>query len=159
MRLGRALLIAVAALGMCAPGVASARTVPPADGSGVPNSGTARTTPVLLLPGATWEVGQEMIVRGTGWPRGSVSVQVCGNAAVNGTADCDMPNSRVVGLGESGELGVKITVGDPPEPCPCVVFARAISSGQSAVTPIAIKDHPVREGAPIKSPDAGGTTL
>lgn len=159
MRLGRALLIAVAALGIAAPGVASARTVPPVDGSDAPNAGTARTTPVLLLPGATWEVGQEMIVRGTGWPRGSISVQVCGNAAVNGTSDCDMPNSRVVGLGESGELGVKVTVGEPPEPCPCVVFARSIANGQSAVTPIAIKGHPMRDGAPIKSPEAGGTTL
>ena len=159
MSSGRALLFVVAVLGAFAPGTALARTVPPADGSQPVNSGTIRTTPVLLLPAATWQVGQSMIVRGTGWPRGSVSVQVCGNAAVNGTPDCDMPNGRVLGVGDAGELAVKITVGDPPAPCPCVVFARSISTSQSAVTPIAIKDHPIRDGTPIKSPDAGGTTL
>ena len=102
MKLGRALTIAIAALSILAPGAAWARTVPPADGSTLPNAGTVRTTPVLLLPGASWEIGQEMIVRGTGWPRGSVSVQVCGNAAVSGTPDCDMSNGRVLGVGDAG---------------------------------------------------------
>ena len=115
--------------------------------------------PVISVIKPSWLPDETMIVRGTGWPEGTVSVQICGNNGVNGTPDCDMPSSRTFGVGSWGVFGVKLTVVAPPAPCPCVILARSTRSEAVAVTPIVIAGHPVSDNAPTRPPSDDGTSI
>jgi hypothetical protein len=116
-------------------------------------------TPTAELTRADWSIGQKMVVRGAGWPKGKVSVQVCGNLAVNGTADCDGPGTRSFGIGANGSFGGRIVVGAPPAPCPCAVMVASNFAANVVLIPITIKDHPIQAGTPTADPNAGLTTL
>lgn len=115
--------------------------------------------PSAELTRSDWSIGQKMVVRGTGWPKGKVSVQVCGNLAVNGTADCDGPGTRSFGIGSNGSFGGRIIVDAPPAPCPCAVMVASNFAANVVLIPITIKDHPIQAGTPTVDPNAGLTTL
>jgi hypothetical protein len=149
VKLWRRLPIALVAIALTMGVVpASATTVPPAPPG-----------PTATIIKSDWSVGDKMIVRGTNWPEGKVNVQVCGNAAVNGTNDCDGPGTRGFGVGKNHSFSGRIIVGAPPAPCPCVVLVGTNFDEQTVLIPITIKDHPVLDGTPKADPNAGLTTL
>ena len=115
--------------------------------------------PTATVLHADWSLGEKMTVRGSGWPTGKVSVQICGNNAVNGTADCDGPGTRSFGIGSNGAFAGRVVVGPPPAPCPCVVYVASNFAAQGVTIPITIKDHPIQDGIPTVDPNAGLTTL
>lgn len=139
-------------------GIAMAMGVAPASAT-VPPAPPALKAPAATILRTTWSVGDKMIVRGTDWPEGKVTVQVCGNAAVNGTTDCDATGTRGFGIGANHKFAGQIIVGAPPAPCPCVVLVGTNFHEQDVLIPITIKDHPLLANAPKVDPNAGLTTL
>jgi hypothetical protein len=128
--------------------------------------GAAAATPIepdaqaaVSIDRVTWEIGERMMVLGDGWPTGSVSLQVCGNNAVNGSLDCHMTTSRTQRVGADGSFQQPITIAAPPAPCPCVLTVRSLASGTVNLTPIRIPGHPTLDGVPAKDPGVGTTTL
>ena len=115
--------------------------------------------PAATLLTSNLSIGQKVIIRGTAWPSGKVSVQVCGNNGVNGTVDCDGPGTRSFGIGSSGKFAGQIVVGAPPTPCPCVVLVASNFAERVVIIPITIKDHPTLVGTPTADPNKGLTTL
>ena len=139
------LLVAIAMAMGVAPASATVPPGPPA--------------PAATIVRTTWSVGDKMIVHGTNWPQGKVTVQVCGNAAVNGTTDCDETGTRGFGIGANHSFAGQIIVGAPPAPCPCVVLVGTNFHEQDVLLPITIKNHPLLANAPAVDPNAGLTTL
>ena len=97
-------LVAVATIGIevAVPLRAAAGTVPPV------TSPPPAINPIVLLPGSSFNPGQSIIIQGTGWPTGTLNVQICGNGGVNGSPDCDMPTSRTTQADGAGTFGVKM---------------------------------------------------
>ena len=89
------------------------------------------------------EVGERVALVADNWPSNSVvTFEICGQLAVNGSADCDMATSRSAGVGSDGRTGAQLEVTDPPEPCPCVVRATSTSSTRIATTSLDIQGAP-----------------
>lgn len=129
-----------------------------------PGSALATVPPNPLVPKATivrstWEIGNKMTVNGDGWTSGRAIVRICGNAAVNGTVDCDLIGSRSFGVSENHSFVGNIIVGAPPPPCPCVVMVASEHETEVVLIPITLKDHPVQEGVPSPAPPEGLTSL
>ena len=109
----------------------------------------ARLDPIngLLSP------GQTVSVTGAGWAPGEfVSVQVCGNDGVNGSADCDVANAESF-YTERAEFRATVVVTVPPRPCPCVILA--VGALTEAKTPISIAgttSAPVSSTLPARQP-------
>lgn len=96
----------------------------------------------LDLAGAGF--GEYLGVRGENWPPNSVVfVELCGNEARNGTADCDQVNARALGVSSAGSFGVPLLVGNPPVACPCVVRVTSQSSLAEVTVPVEIRGAPV----------------
>lgn len=125
----------------------------------VPPTPPATEAPAATILRTDWVVGEKMRVQGTNWPEGKAIVQVCGNAAVNGTNDCDVVGTRSFGVGKNHSFTGQILVGAPPAPCPCVVLVGTNFHEQVVLIPITIKDQPLLSGTPTADPNAGLTTL
>jgi hypothetical protein len=83
--------------------------------------------------------GTSFMITGKGWtPNTLVNLEVCGNEALGGSADCDVANSQVVGVNASGEFVGFLPIAPPPSPCPCVVRAMSQTYTQIATAPIAV---------------------
>ncbi|CAB4887016.1 unannotated protein [freshwater metagenome] len=120
-------------------------------------TGPAQPTATILSPNLS--IGQKVNVYGQNWPKGTISVQVCGNLAINGTTDCDVTGTRSFGVGSSQKFEGRIVVGAPPSPCPCVILVGSQFQAQTVLIPVTIKDHPVLAGAPTADPNSGLTTI
>lgn len=88
-----------------------------------------------------------------------MSVQICGNLAVNGTSDCDVEGTRGFGVGSSHKFDGRIVVDAPPAPCPCVLLVGSQFDAQTVLIPVTIKDHPILAGTPTADPNQGLTNL
>ena len=89
------------------------------------------------------EVGERVAAVADNWPANSVvTFEICGQLAINGSADCDMATSRSAGVGSDGRTGAQLEVVEPPEPCPCVVRATSTSSTRVATTSLDIQGVP-----------------
>ena len=101
--------------------------------------------PTLVADRYDMSEGMFVRVSGTGWSAagtGLVSVQVCGNGAVDASADCNLAGTAAGGVREGGTFYTGITVHRPPKPCPCVLRAYAAGSAQQVTVPIAIEGMP-----------------
>jgi hypothetical protein len=95
-------------------------------------------SPVAAAPRATVTVkpditttGQRVLVQGSGWNGVAlVRITLCGNLALDGSADCDLADSVDAGVGSTGTFSMTLTIGRTPTPCPCVV---RVSNTQSAL--------------------------
>lgn len=94
-------------------------------------------------------VGTAVRVRGSAWTPGAiVQVQICGQRAVHGSADCDTRGGVTARTAPAGTFEAGLTVGAPPTDCPCVLRAVTLpgSGGgpvRHAAVPLAVPGHPV----------------
>ncbi|HEY1443471.1 MAG TPA: neocarzinostatin apoprotein domain-containing protein [Acidimicrobiales bacterium] len=99
----------------------------------------ASAKPSLSLAPATAASGQTVQVSGSGFPARSLfQVQVCGQNATHGSADCAGVASATIEADTSGNLSVPLTVVVPPTACPCVVAAFSVTTALAVTTPISI---------------------
>lgn len=115
--------------------------------------------PIATILNPNLVIGAKLNVHGENWPQGTVSVQICGNLAVNGTADCDVEGTRGFGVGSSHKFDGRIVVDAPPAPCPCVLLVGSQFDAQTVLIPVTIKDHPIVAGTPVADPNQGLTNL
>lgn len=103
----------------------------------------AGAVPVAEIDDTEVTIGQQVTVTGSGWPASTmVTVQLCGNQAMNGSADCDQASTASVGVRGDGTFGTRLTVGRPPAPCPCVIKATGESSAHQFLARIKILGLP-----------------
>ena len=133
-----AVCLALATLGIAGlvSGSAEAQTT---DGPGVAVSQTDITT------------GDRVIVTINQFESPEVTISVCGNNALRGSADCNMPDSEGVALRPRGvPTGVELPIAVPPVPCPCVLRVSTRNNEQVAYAPINLIGHPT---APLTPPE------
>jgi len=88
--------------------------------------------------------GEVVRVTGSGWSPGSlVRVELCGNEALDATADCAIGGSRDVGVLDDGNFFAVLPVLAPPSPCPCVVRVSGITAGDAVRVPVTVLGVPV----------------
>jgi hypothetical protein len=82
-------------------------------------------------------------VEGVGWqPNSLVQLELCGNNAEGGTADCSAGSAQTVGVDAVGTFRARLSTDPPPSPCPCVVRAVSQSSGSLAVARVRVAGVP-----------------
>jgi hypothetical protein len=80
-----------------------------------------------------------------------VTISVCGNNALRGSADCNMPDSEGVALRLDGVSTLaELPIAVPPVPCPCVLRVSTRNNEQVAYAPINLIGHP---NAPLTPPE------
>jgi hypothetical protein len=100
---------------------------------------SAQSTPTLDPVTQTVAVGDVVSVSGTGWPAGQmVSVSICGNGGVNGSAYCNLSDASVFPITKDGVLTGRIYVALPAAPCPCVLQIVGAGTSAKGSTPIKI---------------------
>lgn len=108
--------------------------------------------PTLTIVPATAAVGATVQVAASGLPsKEVVQLQVCGQNAVHGSADCAAGAAVQLQSESNGTFSVPIAVVTPPTPCPCVVAAFSIPSALTVTTPIAIPGAPI-SSSPVSPP-------
>lgn len=74
----------------------------------------------------------------------SVTISLCGNGALRGSSDCNMPASQGVALRLDGVSTLaEFPVVAPPVACPCVIRVSSPNNEQVAFAPIDLIGHPV----------------
>lgn len=103
----------------------------------------AEGAPRLALSAPSVAPGDSLIVTGEGFPANtSAQVVLCGNLALAGSADCDMPHARVAGTNEKGHFATEMAVALPPSPCPCVIQASSLALSSAVTTPVEVVGAP-----------------
>ena len=116
-------------------------------------SSAASPTPTLAVTPAAAPVGKTVVVEGRGFPPQTydVQVQVCGNLALNGTADCD-PAAVRTSFAAAGGFALNLPVTMPPKPCPCAIVAFSSVLSDLVKEPFTVIGAP--EAAPAAAPPA-----
>lgn len=73
-----------------------------------------------------------------GWPQGPAQVELCGNAAQRGSVDCNSLGGVAASVSADGTARLRLALGEPPVPCPCVVRVTQQHTGAAATVPIDI---------------------
>lgn len=106
----------------------------------------AAAMPVVQPSDTEVTIGQEIDVTGAGWPASTmVRVELCGDAALNGSVDCDQFGGTSVGVRSDGTFGTRLRIGRPSVPCPCVVKASGTTSDAQFLASIRILGFPEAE--------------
>lgn len=104
------------------------------------------STPTIIVDSTNVALGQKVLVQGRGWPAHDVArVEVCGNAALNLSADCDLPGGVSAGVGADGSFSMLLGISNPGVPCPCVVRVTTAGSTLEAKQTIHIVGLPVED--------------
>lgn len=107
----------------------------------------AADEPTAAVDDTQTTIGQVISINGTNWePEAIVKVEICGNNALDGSVDCNQTASSTVRIWTTSELVARLTVVEPPSPCPCVVQITTASGVVAAQLPIEI------EGVAVESP-------
>jgi glutamate formiminotransferase len=95
-------------------------------------------------------------VEGSGWsPNTLVQLELCGNNARAGTVDCVPGVALIVGANREGVVRGRVSTTPPPSPCPCVVRALSLTTGEIATAPVRVPGVPEMlldpddEGVPV----------
>jgi hypothetical protein len=121
--------------------LAAVVVVSTASGVGAQSAG-----PTIILEAQQVEAGQRLTVTFDQFEARSATLSVCGNRAARGSGDCNMVESQGVRLRHMDVvLTHDMTVTTPPFPCPCVIRAVGVETGEVAVAPIDLIGHPVGE--------------
>lgn len=88
----------------------------------IPVVGAQVIAPTVSIPSNELEVGESLRIEGADWPSGVlVSAVICGNAALDGSVDCDLQRSSTNAVAIDGRLRLELVVAVPPQPCPCLL--------------------------------------
>ncbi len=113
-------------------------------------------TPVLQLTPSSVRVGGQVLVDAESFPPGAaVNVQLCGDGGLDGSAGCDEADTFTAVTSEVGHFAQYLTIGTPPQPCPCVVQAVSPSLGVPATVPITVVGLPSAAPTLPASPSTG----
>lgn len=99
---------------------------------------SAQTSPVVVLEPAAPAVGEQLTIRAEGLsPSRLYTVELCGNGAARGSADCHAPTATTMVSRDGGQLVAQVPVPMLDAGCPCVV--RLTTPGAAPVlTPVRI---------------------
>src|SRR5690606_35752912 len=92
--------------------------------------------PSLTVEPSRAKMGERVQVTVQNWPSGTVSVELCGNEARRGSADCAITAGAGGLVPYEGVATIALGIAQPPVDCPCVI--RAIGGGARATAPIEI---------------------
>jgi hypothetical protein len=124
-------------------------------GAGAP-AAAEEPAPTLTVTPAQAAPGTEVRVDGEGWPVTQlVMVEVCGQEARNGSADCAQDTARSLATNRSGRVSGRITIPTPPTPCPCVVHAfvpTAVAASTAPLDVVGVATAPLAEVSPPPPP-------
>lgn len=96
------------------------------------------TDPVVIVDPATANIGDTVLVDLQGWPRGAVTVSLCGNTSLRGSQDCDPIGAETVPIGNNGTQQLRLTITTPPVGCPCVVRANTTLNDVVRLAPFVV---------------------
>lgn len=145
-----AILVPPAAAGEAAQAATRARSAAAAPAAAQPDP----AGPTVTVDPPAARPGDPVAVTVSGFESLTVTVTVCGNLALRGSADCDVRSGEGVTFGaSSGEDGTILYVTSPPAPCPCVVRVANSSHDEVAAAPIDIIGAPT---APVVESATGG---
>jgi hypothetical protein len=112
------------------------------------SSDPAENPTILVLPNVA-APRQEVLVRLEGWPRGALTVSVCGNGGRRGSQDCALLDAQSVAAAPAPEPTLlDLVVAVPPVDCPCVVRATTATNDVVRTAPIEIAGVPVGPAIP-----------
>ncbi len=98
----------------------------------------ADAAPRIELDRSAVKTGQTLTVKLTGWAAGNVVVELCGNEARRGTADCAVGTSATTFVQDKKTATVMLNVAKPPIGCPCVVAVRPVAGGTPVTVPVKV---------------------
>ena len=134
------------------PAAASTSTTDDAPSEGT--VGSVLTGPEVVVDPQRAALGERFTLTITGFGATSVTVSLCGNGALRGSADCNMIASTGLRLNDDDSPTIAvIPVVAPPMPCPCVVRVSSPTNDEIAVTPVTVVGHPVEETVDSGVPD------
>ncbi|TDC97172.1 hypothetical protein [Actinomadura sp. 7K507] len=110
--------------------------------------------PAVEVDRAAARVGQTVTVDLAAWPSGNVLVELCGNGADRGSADCAVAAAATTFVNDQGRATVMVTVVKPPIGCPCVISARPVSGGKARTVPLKIEGVPTLTAAQRRTASA-----
>ena len=119
----------------------------------VSGSAHAQTTdgPGVAVSQTEITPGDRVVVTVGRFDAGEVTISVCGNNALRGSADCNMPDSEGVALRlDAVSTLAELPIAVPPVPCPCVLRVSTRNNEQVAYAPINLIGHPT---APLTPPE------
>lgn len=120
----------------------------------VPSVALAQATPTATVDKGSVNLGDRVLVQGDNWAaRTVVHIELCGNSAVDLSADCDLPGASDAGVGQNGHFSMLLTVNRPPSNCPCVVRVTDASSTGEARVAIAVAGVPTSGQPATPLPD------
>ena len=102
----------------------------------------AHAEPAISLDKKTVKAGQTVTVRLSGFAAGNLLVELCGNEARRGTADCAVASSASTHAAEGRTTAVMLNVAKPPVGCPCVIAVRPVTGGTPRTVPITVSGVP-----------------
>lgn len=112
---------------------------------------SAAAAPRVVVAPSSVQPGQSVIVQGDGFPPTvDLETQICGNDALDGSADCALSSSQEIATTSFGQFEVSMVVALPPVPCPCVVMVTSAALDITPTGPITIvgaRTAPLRRGA------------
>lgn len=118
----------------------------------------ALADPAIVLDRTTVKPGQTVTVRLSGFAPGNLLVELCGNEARRGTADCAVASSASTYAGEGRTTAVMLNAAKPPVGCPCVIAVRPVTGGAPRTVPIKVSGVPTLAASQRPTAaDAGGT--
>ncbi|MFY1698015.1 hypothetical protein [Solwaraspora sp. WMMA2101] len=103
-----------------------------AGAGGLPSAPATATAPQVAVAPTDAPVGAPVTVTLTGWPTGTVQLEICGNQARRGALDCAAGAARQLYVADPQPLAARLTVAAPPVACPCVVRARTLAPDAAA---------------------------
>ena len=109
----------------------------------------------IIVSPASAPVGSEVVVQLVNWPNGPALVSTCGNTALRGSQDCNLPGTKGVAVREHVAT-FRFRVSEPPIHCPCVIRASTADSGLVRSAPFVVEGVP--DGPPVE-PEAAPTPI
>ncbi|MFI6821635.1 hypothetical protein ACIBJE_11875 [Micromonospora sp. NPDC050187] len=100
--------------------------------------------PTVTLDRAEVRPGGRVLVRLTGWPAGTVVIEVCGTVPTG----CAVDSSVQTHLSGTGLGGAALTAAVPPGGCPCQVRVTTLDRRLTAAAPLALTGAPGARPAP-----------
>lgn len=108
----------------------------------LPLAAPAHGEPAISLDRKTVKPGQTVTVRLSGFAAGNLLVELCGNEARRGTADCAVASSASTYAAEGKTTAVMLNAAKPPVGCPCVIAVRPVTGGAPRTVPITVSGVP-----------------